>query len=148
LIEIEKDNVNYIFVNLRFVIDEAIEGNVYRILQFLTEWPMVVGEKPEIYENNYFRNEDWAEFFSRNGTVRLENFVAYDEMGIQKVFLIDSYVPDNRKNTVIYFIQWLTGFLELKQQELIFGYIDNGDSSCDLITNKRALPINLLVETQ
>jgi hypothetical protein len=123
-------NVNYVFVSLRFVINETIDCNVYRILQYLTEWPMVVAEKPEIYENNYFRNEDWAEFFARNGTVKLNNFVAYEEMGIQKVFLINSYVPAKRKNTVIYFIQWLTGFLEPEQRELVFGYIDNGDSSC------------------
>ena len=134
--------VNNIFVNLRFVIDETIDSNAYRVLQHLTEWPMVVGEKPEIYENDFFRNEDWANFFACNGTVSLSNFMAYEEMGIQKVFVINSYVPANRKNTVFYFIKWLTGCLEPDQQELVLGYIDNGDSSCEIITSKRAQPID------
>jgi hypothetical protein len=140
---------NYIFVNLRFVINETIDANVYRILLYLIEWPMVVGEKPEVYENDFFRNDDWADFFARNGTVNLGNFVAYEEMGIQKVFEIRSYVPLNRKNTVFYFIQWLTGFLESNHHELVYGYIDNGDSTCELITNKRAQPIDFnAVENQ
>ena len=130
-----------VFVSLRFVINENIDSGVYRILQYMTEWPMIVGEKPEVFENDYFRNDDWANFFANNGTVVLGNFMGYEDMGIEKALVINSYVPNNRKNTIFYFVQWLAGCLEFSQRETVLGYIDNTDS-CEIITSKRALPVN------
>jgi len=130
-----------IFVNLRFIITENIDGNVYKILQYLTEWPMIVGEKPEVYDNDFFRNDDWPNFFANNGTVALGNFMAYEDMGIEKVFTIISYVPSNRKNTVYNFVKWLKDCLEYDRPEAMIGYLDHG-SSIEIITSIKALTVN------
>ena len=135
------NDVYNVFVTLRFVINETIDSNVYKVLQYMTEWPMIVGEKPVTYENDFFRNDDWPEFFARNGVVALGNFMAYEDMGIQKVFTINSYVPNNRKNTVFSFIKWLKDCIQFDRQEAVLGLIDNIDS-CEVITNRRALPID------
>jgi hypothetical protein len=133
-----------VFVNLRFVITENIDSNVYKVLQYLTEWPMIVGEKPEIYDNDFFRNDDWSNFFANNGIVTLGNFMAYEDMGIEKIFSVSSYVPSNRRNTVYNFIKWLKSCLEFDRPEAMIGYLDHG-GSIEVITSVKALPVNFTV---
>lgn len=135
------NGMNPIFVSLRFVIGENIDPHVYKILQYMTEWPMMVGEKPETYENDFFRNNDWPGFFASNGTVALGNFMAYEDMGIEKVFTVSSYVPAGRKNTVFYFVKWLAACLTYDRYETVLGFIDCA-GSCEIITSKRVLPVD------